>query len=343
MTIDGGRGGVIGETKRILVVGGAGYIGSHMVRELGLGGFEPIVLDDLSRGRRELLPDRATLIEGNLGDAALLERIFTADRFEAVMHFAAYSLVGESVKDPLAYYRNNVGATIDLLKVMMRHRVKRFIFSSTAAVYGEPERTPITEDHPKQPTNPYGASKHAVERLLSDCDAAYGLKHMSLRYFNAAGADASGEIGEWHLPETHLIPLALKVAAGKMEALRIFGTDYPTPDGTCIRDYIHVTDLARAHILALSALLSGGESRAYNLGNSRGHSVLKVIRTVEGVTGRPVRVIEAPPRPGDPAVLVAGSDRIRRELGWSPMYEDLGTIVRTAWDWHVRHPESWED
>ena len=251
------------------------------------------------------------------------------------MHFAAFSQVGESMHQPLAYYRNNLAETVALLDAMLRHEVKRFIFSSTAAVYGEPVAIPITEDHPCAPTNPYGNTKLAVERMLADCDAAYGFKYMALRYFNAAGADASGEIGELHDPETHLIPIVLRAADGQTDHIRVFGTDYPTTDGTCIRDYVHVNDLAQAHLLALDVLLNGGESAVYNLGSSNGYSVREVIARAEGVTGKKIPVVEAPRRSGDPAILVASSDKIKRELGWTPEYDNLGKIIQTAWNWHL--------
>jgi UDP-glucose 4-epimerase len=320
---------------KILVVGGAGYIGSHMVKDLLDAGYPVITLDDLSTGHRELLPG-GEFVEGGLGDAVLLDKLFSTHKISSVMHFAAFSLVGESVEKPLKYYRNNMAATAELLDSMIRHSVKRFIFSSTAAVYGEPVDIPISESHICNPTNPYGASKIAVERMLKDCDSAYGLKYISLRYFNAAGADKSGKIGERHRNETHLIPLVLEVAAGRREHIKIFGTDYPTTDGTCIRDYIHVNDLTKAHLLALNSLLSGGDSAVYNLGNNRGYSVREVIELARKVTGKPIPAIEADKRPGDPAVLIASSDKIKKKLGWKPEYEDLETIIQTAWKWHQR-------
>ena len=317
----------------VLVVGGAGYIGTHMVNELLKAKISVISLDDLSTGHRELLPG-GLLIEGRLGDATLLDKIFSTHPIDAVMHFAAYSLVGESVADPLKYYRNNVAETTELLDAMRRHKVKRFIFSSTAAVYGEPIEVPISEDHPCAPTNPYGATKLAVERMLADCDTAHNLKFIALRYFNAAGADESGKLGERHEPETHLIPCILKAAAGEMAQVNIFGTNYPTPDGTCLRDYVHVSDLAQAHILALEALLSGKDSRIYNLGNSTGYSVRQVIEVARKVTGHRIPAVESAPRPGDPAVLVADSAKIRKDLGWQPKYEHLETMIQSAYDWH---------
>ena len=317
----------------ILVAGGAGYIGAHMVKELLAAGFDVITLDNLSTGHKDLLAG-GRFVHGDLHDQKLLDRLFSENSIDAVMHFAAFSLVGDSVLAPVDYYQNNFGGTLSLVDAMVRHGVRRFIFSSTAAVYGEPEVVPIAETHPCVPTNPYGASKLAVERLLADCDKAYGLKYMSLRYFNAAGADVSGRIGERHVRETHLIPLVLQVAQGVRPHINIFGTGYPTPDGTCLRDYVHVTDLAAAHLLALAALQDGHESNIYNLGNSKGYSVREVIDLSRKVTGMPIAVKEAGNRPGDPAVLVADSAKIRRELGWRPGYEDLETIIETAWRWH---------
>jgi UDP-glucose 4-epimerase len=317
----------------ILVVGGAGYIGAHMVKELLDAGFDVTTLDNLSTGHRESVLG-GTFVQGDLSDQTLLDRIFSEKGVDAVMHFAAYSLVGDSVQNPMAYYRNNFCGTLSLLEAMRRHGVGRFIFSSTAAVYGEPETVPIPETHTCLPTNPYGASKLAVERMLSDCGDAYGLKYMILRYFNAAGADASATIGERHEKETHLIPLVLQVALGKRPHIDIYGTDYSTPDGTCLRDYVHVTDLADAHLLALSNLLKGGESNIFNLGNATGLSVREVIELSRKITGKSIPAREADRRPGDPAVLVADSEKIRRELGWQPRYEDLENIIESAWRWH---------
>ena len=321
--------------KKILVVGGAGYIGAHMVRQLANARHDVVVLDNLSTGSRKLV-QAGEFIQGNLGDSNLLDRLFAEHAFDAVMHFAAFSQVGESMDRPLAYYRNNLAETVALLDAMVRHDVKRFIFSSTAAVYGEPVAIPIAEDHPCAPTNPYGNTKLAVERMLADCDAAYGLKYTALRYFNAAGADESGEIGELHEPETHLIPIVLRAADGMIDHIRLFGTDYATTDGTCIRDYVHVNDLAQAHLLALDALLKGGDSAIYNLGSSSGYSVREVIGKAEGVTGKKIPVVEAPRRPGDPAILVASSEKIQRELGWTPVYDNLEKIIQTAWNWHLK-------
>ncbi|MEJ2660028.1 MAG: UDP-glucose 4-epimerase GalE [Desulfobacteraceae bacterium] len=316
---------------RILVVGGAGYIGSHMVKALLEADFDVFVLDNLSTGYRELLAG-GTLVQGCMGDRNLLDNLFQSTPIDAVMHFAAFSLVGESVQNPLKYYRNNISETLSLIEAMVRHRVERFIFSSTAAVYGEPVRTPISEDHPLVPTNPYGTSKLCVERILEDCDQAHGLRSISLRYFNAAGADASGAIGEMHNPETHLIPLVLESALSQ-KPVKIFGTDYPTPDGTCIRDYVHVTDLAQAHLLALRALLDGAGCCAYNLGNSIGYAVRQVIDVARKVTGRKIQALEEQRRAGDPAILVADSEKIKGALNWAPEYEDLESIIATAWKW----------
>jgi len=317
----------------ILVTGGAGYIGSHMVKYLDKMGASITVLDNLSTGHRDLVT-AGELIEGDLGDQALLDALFEKRDIDVVMHFAASSLVGESVTDPLKYYTNNVSRTANLLSSMQRNDVKHFIFSSTAAVYGEPDELPITENTSTNPTNPYGATKLAVERMLRDCDVAFGLKSICLRYFNACGADDSATIGERHQPETHLIPLVLQVAAGVRDHISVFGDDYETIDGTCVRDYIHVNDLAQAHYQAMTKLLAGVESNIYNLGNSAGYSVRQVIDEVRSVTGRGIKVLDAPRRAGDPAVLVANSSKARQALGWQPQYESLSTMIETAWAWH---------
>src|SRR3972149_521781 len=320
-----------GET--ILVVGGAGYIGSPMGLDLLQAGHAVVVLDNLSRGDRDLLVG-GIFVVGDPGDAALLDRVFTQHRISAVMHFAAFSLVGESVSKPLDYYRNNVSNTVELLAAMARHRVRYFIFSSTAAIYGEPRAAkPLLENDPCLPTNPYGATKFAVERMLADNAAASDFKFVSLRYFNAAGADPSGRIGERHYPETHLIPLVLKVATGERESIQLYGTDYPTSDGTCIRDYVHVCDLVQAHLLALEHLLKEGGSAVYNLGNNKGYSVREVVETASRITKRTIPGAEAARRPGDSAFLVADSSKVRRELGWQPRYESLEAIIETAWVW----------
>ena len=324
----------------ILVVGGAGYIGSHMAKMLVQSGHEVIVLDNLSTGFRDAVR-YGRLIEGDLADETLVDQIFAENSIAAVMHFAALSQVGESVREPARYYRNNVANTQNLLDAMLRHGVKRFIFSSTAAIFGEPETPAIDEQHPQRPINPYGRSKRMVEEMLGDYDSAYGLRSVCLRYFNAAGADPEGEMGERHDPESHLIPLVLQAASGRRDHIAIYGNDYPTPDGTCVRDYIHVWDLCSAHLLALEHLLADGDSDAFNLGNGKGFSVQEVIDTARRVTGQPIQEIIQERRPGDPAVLVADSRKARRELGWEPRFEDLGTIVEHAWKWERKKGRSW--
>lgn len=316
----------------ILVTGGAGYIGSHAVKELMKAGYEVVVLDDLSSGHREfvLTPH---FVHGDIRDRAILEKAFHAYPITAVMHFAALTSVPESVEDPARYYAVNLVGTWNVLEAMRAHGAKLFVFSSSAAVYGEPQRIPIPEDHPTRPKSPYGRTKLMVEEILSDYAWAYGLRYVSLRYFNAAGSDPEGEIGEWHEPERHLIPIVLEVALEKRPYLEIFGTDYETPDGTGVRDYIHVTDLAWAHVLALKHLEAGGESRVYNLGIGRGYSVREVVEICRRVTGREIPVREAPRRPGDPAILVADPSRAMRELGWQPRFTELEPIVETAWRW----------
>lgn len=323
-----------------LLIGGAGYIGSHMAKQLVCAGHHVVVLDNLSTGFRDQVR-YGELVEGDLADTALLEQLFNKYAFDGVMHFAAASLVGESMQDPSKYYRNNVVNTLNLLDVMVRHGVKNFIFSSTAATFGEPEYVPIDEAHPQQPINPYGSSKLMVERILQDYHNAYGLNSVCLRYFNACGADPEGELGECHDPETHLIPLILQAASGRRESITVFGRDYATADGTCIRDYIHIEDLCSAHALALQALVRGEKqgALAYNLGNGQGYSVQQVIEAVERVVaedGRTLRVEEGSRRPGDPAQLVADATLARRELGWQPQYADLETIIRHAWAWEKK-------
>lgn len=324
-----------------LIIGGAGYIGSHVVKALLEQGNDVVILDNLSKGHCEAMTG-GDFILGDLGDPALLGDIFTSRKINCVMHFAAFSLVGESVKKPLTYYQNNTVKTANLLMAMQEYRIDRFILSSTAAVYGEPAHFPILETDPTKPTNPYGRSKLFIEKMLKDCDSAYGLKYTSLRYFNAAGADASGEIGEDHRPETHLIPLVLQVALGQRESIKVFGTDWATPDGTCIRDYIHVTDLAEAHLLAAQRLMDGGKSAVYNLGCQTGYSVRQIIDIARKVTGHPIPATEAGRRPGDPARLVASSNNIKEELGWIPRFDDPEKIIATAWKWHQKHPNGYK-
>jgi len=326
----------------ILVTGGAGYIGSHTVRALVNKKHRVVVLDNLSKGHRAAVKG-VELVPGDTADRELLKNLFDEYGIEAVMHFAASSLVGESVRRPSDYYHNNVVKGLSLLDAIVESRVRYLVFSSTAAVYGEPLEVPIPEDHPAVPTNPYGATKLALEGGMRWYGEAYGLRYTSLRYFNAAGADPAGDIGEDHEPETHLIPLVLKAALGLVPCLDVFGTDYPTPDGTCIRDYIHVNDLADAHVLALEAMADGAPSAVYNLGNGSGYSVLDVIRTAESVAGRSIPVNYTARRQGDPAVLVAGSDKIKAELGWRPRFPGLQAIIETAWQWHRNHPGGYED
>jgi UDP-glucose-4-epimerase GalE len=324
---------------RILVTGGAGYIGSHTVKLLLARGHDVYVYDNLSLGHRAAVPaDR--LIVADLAESHRLDHTLMHQRIEAVIHFAAFAAVGESVRDPAKYYQNNLVNTLALLDAMRKHGVGRIVFSSTCATYGEPERVPIAEDTPQRPINPYGRTKLAVEHALADYAAAYGLGYAALRYFNAAGASPDGSIGEDHTPETHLIPLVLLAIMGKRPAIEIFGSDYPTPDGTCVRDYIHVDDLAEAHLLALERI-QPGQGLHYNVGTGRGYSVREVIRTAEEVTGKPVPVREGSRRPGDPPELVAAAEKIQRELGWKPRYPELRPILETAWNWHRHHPRGY--
>ena len=321
----------------VLVTGGAGYIGSHACKALANAGYLPVAFDNLSHGHA-WAAKWGPLAVGDILDRAALDTLFQHYEPAAVMHFAAFAYVGESVTDPAKYYRNNVAGTLTLLDAMRAAGVDRLVFSSTCATYGAPERLPIREDTPQAPINPYGASKLMVERILADFGTAYGMKSVALRYFNAAGADPEGEIGEDHDPEPHLIPLVLDVAAGRRPAITVFGEDYPTPDGTCIRDYIHVADLADAHVRALARLEGGGDMRpAYNLGTGSGVSVRQLIDTARQITGRPIAVVAGPRRAGDPPELVADAGLAGAELGWRTRSSDIGTIVRTAWDWHLRH------
>ncbi len=317
----------------ILVTGGAGYIGSHYVQYATQGGAEVVVLDNLAYGHREAVPADVPFVEGEMGDRALLDSVFTKYRIEAVVHFAAYAYVGESVTAPSKYYHNNTVAALTVLDAMRDHNVGSFIFSSTCATFGDPQYLPMDEQHPQNPINPYGESKYFDERILKAYDRAYGLKFTALRYFNAAGADPEGRIGESHDPETHLIPLILQVAMGRRENISVFGSDYDTPDGTCIRDYIHILDLAAAHDLALKRLNAGGASDFYNLGSERGYSVREVIATCERITGKTIPTVESPRREGDPPRLVATALKARTDLGWTPKYQDLEPIITTAWNW----------
>jgi len=325
----------ISADERILITGGAGYIGSHANKELHRKGYATVVFDNLSRGHEDFAK-WGDMIIGDLSDSETLAHAFKTFPIKAVMHFAAFAYVGESFEDPLRYYVNNVVNTLKLLSVMRDFDVEYFIFSSSCATYGNPVTLPMTEDHPQNPISPYGTSKYMVETVLADCARAYGLKYVSLRYFNAAGADSDSEIGEKHDPETHLIPLVLDVASGKSDHVKIFGTDYDTPDGTCVRDYIHVADLADAHVLALEHLLAGGENEVFNLGSGRGYSVKEVIKTAGEITRKEIKAIEAGRRRGDPPILICGSEKIKNILHWEPKFGNLKTILNTAWNWHEK-------
>ncbi|RAP52299.1 MAG: UDP-glucose 4-epimerase GalE [Methanosphaera sp. rholeuAM130] len=319
----------------ILIVGGAGYIGAHVNKLLNESGFETVILDNLSHGHKEAV-QWGQLCECDIKDIDSIDEIFNNYDIQAVMHFSSFIEVGESVQNPMKYYQNNVVNTLNLLNVMIKHDVKKFIFSSTCATYGVPQKIPLTEDHPQNPINPYGWTKLMVERILKDYDVAYGLKSIILRYFNASGADESGLIGEDHSPESHLIPLILDAAIAKREDIKIYGTDYDTPDGTCIRDYIHVNDLADAHIKALEYLNTNNTSNEFNLGNGKGFSVRQVIDSVKKVTGREFKVSQTPRREGDPAVLIGSAQKAQDLLGWTPKYDDIDDIVETAWNWHKK-------
>lgn len=322
---------------RILVTGGAGYIGSIVTEQLIVSGHQVVVFDNLYQGHLDAVHPEALFVKGDLADSAAINRVFDAHRLDAVMHFASNTLVSESVEVPFKYIGDNVVNGLNLLRAAVDHGVRRFVLSSTANLFDRPQRMPIDEEERIVPGSPYGESKHLLERVLFWLDRTKGMRYAALRYFNAAGA--SERFGEHHEPETHLIPLVLQVAMGRRERLEIFGDDYPTPDGTCVRDYIHVVDLAQAHILALNALDSG--SRTYNLGNGRGFSVRQVIETAREITGHPIPAVTGPRRPGDPAVLVASSRRISEDLGWKPRYPELRDIIQTAWDWHQRHPQGY--
>ena len=327
----------------VLVVGGAGYIGSHCVRQLVAAGHRPVVLDNLVYGHRAALAGAIKYYDGNLGDESLVTRILRQERIELVMHFAAFCYVGESVTDPLKYYFNNVVATLHLLKAMLDSGVKKFVFSSTCATFGVPANLPIKEDMPQAPINPYGQTKLDIEHALKSLARANGLSFAAFRYFNAAGAAEDAAIGEDHDPETHLIPVAVDVAIGKRPHLELFGTDYPTPDGTCLRDYVHVDDLSRAHIAVFNRLAQPGAQLFYNLGTGTPTSNRAVIRAVEKAVGKPVKVIESPRRPGDPPALFADSTKAQRELGWKIKFPDIDSIVATAWKWHASHPNGYGD
>ena len=328
---------------RILVLGGAGYIGSHTALELVKAGNEVVIADNLVTGYRKAIPEGAKFYEGDLRDSDFLDNLFHQEKIDAVIHFAAYSLVGESVTNPLKYYDNNLYGTKVLLEAMVKNNVGKIVFSSTAATYGEPENIPILENDRTCPTNPYGETKLAMEKMFKWTAEAHGLRYVSLRYFNACGADESGTIGEAHNPESHLIPLILQVPNGKRETISIYGTDYDTPDGTCIRDYIHVTDLAQAHILAVQYLNNGGESDIFNLGNGVGYSVREVIETARKVTGHPIPATETSRRAGDPARLVASSEKAKKILGWKPVHDSLEEIIASAWNWHKNHPNGYDE
>jgi len=324
----------------ILVTGGLGYVGSHAVKQLVDRGEQVICLDNLVFGHEQASSGSEVVI-GDIGDQPLLRSIFTAHKVDAVMHFAAFASVPESVADPQKYYLNNISKSLAMLQVMLEFDVKMMIFSSSAATFGEPEVVPIPEDHPKNPTNPYGRSKLMLEHILKEYEHAYGLRSISFRYFNASGADPSGLIGEDHTPEHHLVPLVLQVPLGQRDHVKVFGTDWPTPDGSCVRDYVHVSDLAQAHLLGLDALRQGKETTQYNLGNGSGYSVIEVIKVAEKVVGKPIKSMSAERRPGDPAVLVASSAKAIAELGWKPNYPELETIIEHAWNWHSAHPNGY--
>ena len=326
---------------RLLVLGGAGYIGSHTALELIKKGHEVVVVDNLVTGYVKAVPEKATFYQGDIRDFDFLDDLFKKEKIDAVIHFAAFSLVGESVTNPLKYYDNNLYGTKVLLDAMIKNDIKKIVFSSTAATYGEHENIPILETDRTCPTNPYGETKLAMEKMFHWASKAHGLSYVSLRYFNACGADATGQIGEAHNPESHLIPLVLQVPNGKRESVSIYGTDYDTPDGTCIRDYIHVTDLAEAHILAVEYLAKGGESNIFNLGNGVGYSVCEVIETARRVTGHPIPATEVPRRAGDPARLVASGEKAKNILGWEPKIKQLDEIVESAWKWHRKHPDGY--
>ena len=327
----------------ILVLGGAGYIGSHTVWELIDAGKDVVVVDNLVTGFRQAVHPKARFYQADIRDRAALDRIFSEESIDGVVHFAASSQVGESMSDPLKYYDNNLYGTTVLLQAMVAHGIDKIVFSSTAATYGEPEQIPILETDPTHPTNCYGQTKLSMEQMMSWVSLAHGVRYVALRYFNACGAHASGTIGEAHDPETHLIPIILQAALGKRDAVQIFGNDYPTRDGTCVRDYIHVTDLAQAHVLALEYLLQGGENNVFNLGNGVGFTVQEVVETARSVTGINIPALLAPRRAGDPAQLVASSEKAKTVLGWNPQYDALDEIISSAWKWHHTHPNGYAE
>ena len=327
----------------VLVIGGAGYIGSHCVRQLLLAGHRPVVLDNLVFGHRKAVSPDVSFYECDLGDQSTVGKILQDEKIDLVMHFAAFALVGESVTDPLKYYMNNVVATLRLLETMLKHKVTKFVFSSTCATYGEPETLPIVETLPQAPINPYGQTKLDVENCLQAFANAYGLSFAAFRYFNAAGAAEDGAIGEDHSPETHLIPLVIQAAMGKRKSITVFGTDYPTPDGTCLRDYVHVDDLSRAHIAVFEQLETPGTGLFYNLGTGQPTSVREIISAVESVTGLKVPIVEGERRAGDPPMLYADASKAQKELGWKVKYPDVQSIVSTAWRWHQSHPDGFSD
>lgn len=327
----------------ILVLGGAGYIGSHAVDQLVNKGYEVVVVDNLLTGHEQAIHPKAVFYKGDVRDKEFLTTVFDNEDIDGVMHFAASSLVGESVEKPLMYFNNNVYGMQILLEVMQEHDVKHIVFSSTAATYGEPTESPITEQTPTNPKNPYGESKLAMEKMMKWCDGAYGMKYVALRYFNVAGAKRDASIGEDHTPESHLVPIILQVALGQRESLAIFGDDYATPDGTCIRDYVHVEDLIAAHILALEYLKAGNDSNIFNLGSNNGYSVKEMLDAAREVTGKEIAAKVAPRRAGDPASLVASSEKAKTVLGWEPEYTDVKKIIETAWNWHVSHPNGYQD
>lgn len=327
----------------VLVLGGAGYIGSHTVDRLVEAGEDVAVVDNLITGHRQSVNSKARFYEGDVRDKEFMNQVFDQENVEGVIHFAAFSIVPESMQEPLKYFDNNTGGVITLLEVMKDHDVKKIVFSSTAATYGEPKSVPISENADQEPTNPYGASKLMMEQIMHWCDVAYGIKFVALRYFNVAGAKADGSIGEDHHPETHLVPIILEVAAGKRNKLIIYGNDYDTADGTCIRDYVHVMDLADAHILALNYLREGNNSQAFNLGSSTGFSNLEMLQAARKATGQPIPAEMGPRRAGDPSTLVAASQAAREILNWQPQYDDVESIIATAWQWTQTHPNGYED